>query len=120
MLVGGILAAIALSLAAMQFSWPAQVAVFGLFGFAFYMLHGCIQVHVTDLSPTARGTAASVHSSFFFIGQAMGPVLYGYGYSHGTLELQMFFGSAVIIVVAIVCSRYLRHRASRPEPTPGL
>jgi predicted MFS family arabinose efflux permease len=110
MLIGGALGAIALSLAAMHFPWYAQVAIFGMFGFGFYLLHGCIQVHVTDLSPTARGAAASVHSSFFFMGQASGPVLYGVGYAHGSLEWLMFLGAAVLIVVAIVCSRFLRHR----------
>ena len=39
----------------------------------FYLLHGCIQVHVTDLSQTARGAAASLHSSSFYLGQAIGP-----------------------------------------------
>ena len=112
MLIGGALGAIALSLAAMHFPWYAQVAVFGLFGFGFYLLHGCIQVHVTDLSATARGAAASVHSSFFFFGQATGPVLYGFGYSNGILELLMFLGAGVLIAIAIVCSRYLRHRSS--------
>ncbi len=113
MLIGGVLAAVALSLAALHFPWYAQVGVFALFGFGFYLLHGCIQVHVTDLSATARGAATSVHSSFFFMGQATGPVLYGFGYAHGSLELLMFLGSAVIIVVAIVCSRYLRHRSGQ-------
>lgn len=113
MLVGGALAATALSLAALHLPWYAQVAIFGLFGFGFYLLHGCIQVHVTDLSPTARGAATSLHSSCFFIGQATGPVLYGFGYAHGTLELQMFVGSAVIVAVALVCARFLRHR---PRP----
>jgi predicted MFS family arabinose efflux permease len=91
-----------------------------MFGFGFYLLHGCIQVHVTDLSATARGAATSVHSSFFFTGQATGPVLYGYGYAHGSLELLMYLGSAVIVAVAIVCSRYLRHRnAGAPPPPPA-
>jgi predicted MFS family arabinose efflux permease len=110
MMIGGALAAIALGLAALHFPWYAQVAVFGLLGFGFYLLHGCIQLHVTDLSPTARGAATSMHSSFFFTGQAIGPVLYGFGYAHGTLELQMFLGSAVVIAVALVCARFLRHR----------
>lgn len=118
MLIGGTLGAIALSLAAMHFPWYAQVAIFGMFGFGFYLLHGCIQVHVTDLSATARGAATSVHSSFFFIGQATGPVLYGYGYAHGSLELLMYLGSAVIVAVAIVCSRYLRYRRPRNAPPP--
>ena len=116
MLIGGALAATALTLAALHFPWGTQVAIFGMLGFGFYLLHGCIQVHVTDLSPTARGAAASVHSSSFFLGQAAGPVIYGFGYSHGTLEPLMFLGSAVIIVIAIICARYLRHR--RPAPTP--
>lgn len=113
MLIGGVLAAAALTFAALHFPWGAQVAIFGMFGFGFYLLHGCIQVHVTDLSATARGAATSVHSSSFFMGQATGPVLYGFGYAHGSLELLMFLGSAVIVVVAIVCSRFLRHRSSQ-------
>jgi hypothetical protein len=36
---------------------PAGVAVYGIFGFGFYLLYGCIQVHVTELSQTARGAA---------------------------------------------------------------
>jgi predicted MFS family arabinose efflux permease len=119
MLIGGVMAALALSFAALHFPWYWQAAIFGVFGFGFYLLHGCIQVHVTDLSATARGAAASVHSSFFFMGQATGPVLYGYGYAHGSLEPLMFLGSAVIIAIAIVCARNLRHRnASPPPPRP--
>ena len=34
-----------------------EAAIFVLFGFSFYMLHNNIQVHVTDLSQTARGAA---------------------------------------------------------------
>ena len=93
-----------------------QVAIFGLFGFGFYLLHGCIQVHVTDLSATARGAATSVHSSFFFTGQAIGPIIYGYGYAHGSLEWLMFLGSWVILTVAFVCARFLRHRSAPPQP----
>jgi predicted MFS family arabinose efflux permease len=115
MLIGGALAAIALSLAALHFPWYTQVGVFALFGFGFYLLHGCIQVHVTDLSTTARGAAASLHSSSFFIGQATGPVLYGIGYAHSSLEPLMFLGAGVIIAIALVCARFLRHRAASPE-----
>ena len=44
-------------------AWQVQVAVYGLFGLGFYLLHSCIQVQVTDLSQTARGAAASLHSA---------------------------------------------------------
>ena len=68
-----------------------------------------IQVHVTDLSQTARGAAASLHSSLFYLGQAVGPVVYGYGFAHGGLEPSIFVGAAVVLTVGLVCSRLLRH-----------
>ena len=73
-------------------------------------LNGCIQVHVTELSQTARGAAASLHSSFFYLGQAVGPVVYGYGFAHGGAEPSIFVGAAVVMTVGVVCSRLLRHR----------
>ena len=72
MLVGGTLAATGLVLIALHFPWVWQIAVYAVFGFGFYLLHGCIQVHVTELSQTARGAAASLHSCFFYLGQASG------------------------------------------------
>jgi DHA1 family inner membrane transport protein len=110
MLAGGALAATGLVLIALHFPWGWQVAIYGLFGFGFYLLHGSIQVHVTDLSQTARGAAASLHSSFFYLGQAVGPVVYGYGFAHGGAEPTIFIGAAVVMTVGLTCSRLLRHR----------
>ncbi len=110
MILGGSLAAVALILIALQFSWVAQIGIFAVFGFGFYLMHSCIQVHVTDLSQTARGAATSLHSTFFFLGQAVGPVIYGYGFAHGGMEPTMFVGAAVLLTVGLVCSRLLRHR----------
>ena len=110
MILGGSLAAVALILIALQFSWVAQIGIFAMFGFGFYLMHSCIQVHVTDLSQTARGAATSLHSTFFFLGQAVGPVIYGYGFAHGGMEPTMFVGAAVLLTVGLVCSRLLRHR----------
>ena len=92
--------------------WLWQIAVYAGFGFGFYLLHGCIQVHVTELSHTARGAAASLHSCFFYLGQAVGPVIYGYGFAHGGAEPTIFLGAAVVMTVGLVCSRLLRHPAA--------
>jgi predicted MFS family arabinose efflux permease len=83
-----------------------------MFGLGFYLLHSCIQVHVTDLSQTARGAAASLHSSSFYLGQAIGPVVYGIGFAHGGPEPTIVFGGLVVIAVGLVCSQTLRRRAS--------
>jgi DHA1 family inner membrane transport protein len=113
MVIGGTLAATGLALIALHFPWLWQIAIYAVFGFGFYLLHGCIQVHVTDLSHTARGAAASLHSCFFYLGQAVGPVIYGYGFAHGGPEPSIFVGAAVVMAVGLACSRLLRHPAQR-------
>src|SRR5207302_1212006 len=111
MIIGGTLAAAALVLIALEFPWYAQAGVFAVLGFGFYLLHGSIQVHVTELSPTARGLAASLHSCFFYLGQATGPVVYGFGFAHGGETSTMLTGALVVTAVGLVCARLLRHRA---------
>jgi predicted MFS family arabinose efflux permease len=109
MVAGGTIAATGLILIALHFPWAWQIAIYGIFGFGFYLLHGCIQVHVTELSQTARGAAASLHSCFFYLGQAVGPVIYGYGFAHGGAEPSLLVGAAVVMAVGLTCSRLLRH-----------
>ena len=109
MVAGGMIAATGLVLVALHFPWVWQVAIYGWLGFGFYLLHSCIQLHVTELSQTARGAAASLHSCFFYLGQAVGPVVYGYGFAHGGAEPSILVGAAVVMAVGLTCSRLLRH-----------
>jgi len=97
-------------LTALNFAWYLQVAIYVGFGLGFYLLHGSIQLHVTELSQTARGAAASLHSCFFYLGQAVGPVIYGIGFAHGGPEPTLLAGAAVVMGVGLVCARVLRHR----------
>ena len=108
MIVGGSMAAVALALIAFNFPWYMQMTVFALFGF--YLLHGSIQVHVTELSPTARGVAASLHSCFFYLGQASGPLVYGYGFEHAGESPTLLTGAVMVLMVGFACARLLRHR----------
>lgn len=110
MLIGAVVAAIALVLIALNMAWYVQCAVFLLLGLGFYMLHGCIQVHVTELSDTARGSAMSMHSCTFFFGQAIGPIYYGFAFSHAGTTKPILVGAAVVLVVGLICARFLRHR----------
>ena len=112
MMAGGALAATGMILISLHPSWQWLVAVYLLFGFGFYLLHGSIQVHVTDLSDTARGAAASLHSSSFYLGQAVGPIVYGYGLAYGGLDTSILIGAGVVMTVGIVCARFLRLRSS--------
>jgi predicted MFS family arabinose efflux permease len=56
--------------------WLAPPILVGV-GFFFYMLHNTLQVHATQMAPTARGSALSFFAFFFFIGQSVGIALCG-------------------------------------------
>ena len=110
MLVGSALACVAFVLIPISMPWYGLAAVFLLLGVGFYMLHNCIQVHVTELSQTARASAMSLHSSFFFLGQAIGPVYYGYAFHRFGIGLPPLIAAGVIVVIGLACAHWLRHR----------
>jgi len=112
MIGGGIIAAFAFGVVSFDLIWPVQFAAFTLLGFGFYTLHASIQVTATELSSTARGAAMSLHSFFFFIGNASGPVFYSLGFVKLGSAVTILAAAVVIMAVGFVCSRLLRERAS--------
>jgi predicted MFS family arabinose efflux permease len=110
MIGGGIIAALALGIVSFDLMWPVQFAAFTLLGFGFYTLHASIQVTATELSSTARGAAMSLHSFFFFIGHASGPVLYGLGFVKLGSAITISIAAVIVMLVGFVCARLLRER----------
>ena len=105
MAAGGMVMAFCLIVIALRGPWPVEFANFVVLGFGFYLLHGCIQVVVSELTPSARGSAMSGHSTFFFLGQAAGPVVYGLGLSSGIGIAPVLFTGAVMLTAAgWICS----------------
>lgn len=110
MMIGGglIMAAFCLILT-WRLPWPLEFANFAMLGFGFYWLHGCIQVYATELAPAARGSSMALHSASFFLGQAVGPVVYGAGFALvGTTPL-LVAGAAIISLVGYICAQRLHH-----------
>jgi DHA1 family inner membrane transport protein len=106
---GGMVMAACLAVVALHLGWPLEFANFMVLGFGFYMLHGCIQVYVTELAPTARASATAGHSSFFFLGQATGPVVYGLGLSHGIgIVPVLLVGALALTATGWVCALRLK------------
>jgi predicted MFS family arabinose efflux permease len=106
---GGMVMAACLAVIALHLGWPLEFANFMVLGFGFYMLHGCIQVYVTELAPTARASATAGHSSFFFLGQATGPVVYGLGLSHGIgIVPVLLVGALALTATGWVCALRLK------------
>jgi predicted MFS family arabinose efflux permease len=116
MAAGGMVMAFCLIVIALRAPWPVEFANFILLGFGFYLLHGCVQVHVTELAPAARGSAAAAHSCFFFLGQAVGPVVYGLGLGSGVGIIPMLLAGSVLLTAAgWICALRLHRPSGPPE-----
>jgi MFS transporter, DHA1 family, inner membrane transport protein len=112
MIGGGVIAALALAIVSFNLAWPVQFAAFTLLGLGFYTMHASIQVTATELSSTARGAAMSLHSFFFFVGHASGPVLYGLGFVKLGSAVTLTIAAIIALAIGIVTARLLRDRMS--------
>lgn len=108
MIAGSLLAALGYLIVSFDPPWFVQFLSLCLLGVGFYLLHGCIQVEASELLPSARGTAISMHSLFFFVGNAAGPVVYGLSFAHLGAMPSVLFGGLLMILVGLMCTRYLR------------
>src|SRR6202034_2619471 len=98
---GAVLMGLQLAIIAFRPRWQLQAVTFVLMGWGFYMLHGSLQVFASELSVGARATALSLHSFFFFMGQTVGPIAYGFGIGHAGKVSAMLTRAAVIMVLGL-------------------
>ena len=109
MALGGCLAGVGLLGMALALPWPYMSLCFTVTGFGFMMLHNSVQAEVAELSPKARASAFSMHSCSFFLGQAIGPIVFGFGLHHvgrGWLVLNMALLAATGLVVSRLFARH--------------
>ena len=110
--IGGVLIFIAFTIAGLSISWQSQLAAFTGIGVGFYMLHSALQTEATELAPAARGSAVALHAFFFFMGQAMGPFVYGWALpAIGVVYTTMLAGITICCVAFV--ARFLLMRADR-------
>ena len=113
MAAGGMVMGACLLVIALRMPWPIEFMNFIVMGFGFYLLHGCIQVYVTELAPSARGSATAGHSMFFFLGQAAGPVVYGAGLASVGITPVLVVGAAALAATGWTCALCLRRSAPK-------
>ncbi|TPQ30536.1 MFS transporter [Bradyrhizobium guangdongense] len=111
MITGATLVGLQLIATAFGPSWQIQFLCLLMMGWGFYMIHGCIQVFASELSVEARATAMSLHSFFFFMGQTVGPIAYGFGLAHGGKVATLLTAAVCMILLGFACARLLRQRA---------
>jgi predicted MFS family arabinose efflux permease len=93
---------------ALRLYWPLEFMNFALLGFGFYCLHAVVQIYASELAPSARGSAMALHSFFFFLGQAIGPIVYGAGLSTIGINPVLWIGAAVLAATGFICAHWLR------------
>jgi predicted MFS family arabinose efflux permease len=110
MISGASMMGLQLAILAFGPSWQFQTFSLLLMGWGFYMIHGSLQVFASELSVEARATALSLHSFFFFMGQTVGPIAYGFGLLHAGKIPTMLSAAVIIVALGFVCARLLRQR----------
>ncbi len=108
MLAGGLAMGLGLMAVALRLPWQFEVLIFAVLGLGFYSLHGVIQVYATELSATGRSTATALHGSFFFLGQALGPLVYGLALPTVGLTATVLCTGPMLIIVGLACAYNLR------------
>jgi predicted MFS family arabinose efflux permease len=107
MISGAMLMGLQLLIIAFGPLWQFQAVSLILMGWGFYMIHGSLQVFASELSVEARATALSLHSFFFFMGQTVGPVAYGFGILNAGRIPTMLTSAVIIVILGFVCARLL-------------
>jgi predicted MFS family arabinose efflux permease len=113
MLLGGVIAAVCLALVPLHPPWPVLALDFLIMGVAFFMLHGSVQVYVTELAPAARASAMAAHSTSFFLGMAAGPLFYGFGFP--LLGMTWTFAISAVGMAAVGVWAALALRQGHPQ-----
>jgi predicted MFS family arabinose efflux permease len=112
MIAGGLVMGLTVMAVALRLPWQVELVMFCLLGFGFYLLHGVIQIYATELLPAARGSSMALHSSFFFCGNALGPVVYGITLGTIGLTPTVLAAGTILIGVGLVCSTRLKRSRS--------
>jgi len=110
MIVGGSVVGLQLAIIAFGPSWKVQAISLLFMGWGFYTIHGCLQVFASELSVEARATAMSLHSFFFFMGQTVGPIAYGFGILNVGKTPTLLTSAAIMVALGFACARLLRQR----------
>ncbi|MCC0016412.1 MAG: MFS transporter [Rhodobiaceae bacterium] len=103
--VGSSGAGLALCLFALGGDWRVDCVLFFAFGFAFLMLHNPLQAVATEVSTKARGSAVAMFALALFLGQAMGPPIFGFASALAGTTPMIIVEAAIIASLGVVAAR---------------
>jgi predicted MFS family arabinose efflux permease len=106
--LGGLVGGLGLACMSLGMNWPIEMLFMAITGFGFFLLHNPVQTEVSELAPAARSSAYSLHAFSFYVGQAMGPVLYGMGMHTIGLSWSFVVASVCLLCTGLTACRLLR------------
>lgn len=112
---GGAIAGLSLAGLGLGLGWIADAGLMVALGMAFYMIHNSYQTQVTEVVPDARGSAIALHAFSFFVGQALGAVLYGIGIGALGWMATLILAAAVAAALGLASASVL---VWNPHPRP--
>lgn len=86
-----------------------------LLGMGMYMIHNSIQTRVTEVAPHARGTAVAMHAFHFFLGQTLGPAVFGQILRYAGARPAFLFAGICLVALASMLGRL----GFSPKPAAG-
>jgi predicted MFS family arabinose efflux permease len=116
LVAGLVLGAGWLALAAMD-QWASALPACLVAGLGFYMLHGTLQTHATQMVPALRGTAVSLFASAMFLGIAGGVALAAAAVDRVGYRPVFAVSGLVLVVLGAVFAASLRRRATAARAT---
>jgi predicted MFS family arabinose efflux permease len=88
-------------------AWTLDAGAMLAMGLGFYMLHNSFQTQVTEVVPDARASAVSLHAFSYFVGQAIGPVLFGLGLAGIGVAGATLVSALGMLALGLVAARVL-------------
>lgn len=90
--------------------WQAALAMM-VSGLAFYMVHNSLQTEATEIAPAARGSAVALFACALFLGQGVGPLLFGpLALAIGHPPAFLVFALGMLLLGQVVVRRIVRER----------
>jgi predicted MFS family arabinose efflux permease len=113
---GGLALGIGWMVLALASRWELAIPAALLAGLGFYMLHGTLQTHATQMVPALRGTAVSLFAATMFLGISAGVAI-----ASAVVDLTgtrpVFLAAAVVLVaLGAVFAFILRQRTLAASP----
>lgn len=114
---GAAIAGVGFLALALSLSWLMEMAIMSVIGLGFYMIHNSLQTQATELAPSHRASAVAAHAFFFFLGQAVGPLVYRAGFDHVGIDATLIGAGLLMAATGIATAVGLK---ARSEPSKFL